>query len=220
MIAPLGLAWFAADVPIDISSDDARAAASRELTDPAYPAAQPPLLERVVTWIVNRLTEWLDAVSSVVPGGPGGLLVLALAAVVVAIIVRLRVGKVAMDRRGGGRAVFSGRPQSSAEHRQAADQAFARGDLVKAVRERFRAIVRDLEQRGVLDERSGRTVDETAAEAGRQLPGRATELRHAAQIFDDIVYGGRAATAEDYQRLATIDAAVRTERPTLVGMPM
>ena len=56
--------------------------------------------------------------------------------------------------------------------------------------------------------RPGRTADEAAAEAGRALPDRDAELRAAARLFDDVWYGGRAATAMDAQ-LRAVDEAVR-----------
>jgi hypothetical protein len=213
VIAPLWLTGFVADVPIDISSDDARAAARQELRDPAYHAAEPSQLERALSWLGDRLSELLDSVFSSLPGSPFGLIVLALLAVVIVVVVRLWVGKIAVFRRGAKAPVFDGRRRSAAEHRAAADQAFASGKYGEAVRERFRGIVRDLEERGVLNEQSGRTVDEVAAEAGRQLTGSAAGLRRAARTFDDIVYGGRTATAEDYQYLVMTDVEVRAERP-------
>jgi hypothetical protein len=71
----------------------------------------------------------------------------------------------------------------------------------------------------LLDERSGRTADEAAADAGGLLPGCADELRHGAAAFDDVHYGGRSASAEVYQRLVDLDALAMTERPIALGAP-
>jgi hypothetical protein len=204
------------DVPIDVDRDTARDAAARELADPAYQAAEPSLLERALIWLLQRLAELFQGAAALTPGGPLGLVLLALVVAAVVVIVRLRTGGISRTRRGE-RALFDGRPRSADEHRRAADDAVSRGDLTAAVRERFRAIVRELEQRGVLDELSGRTVDEIAAQAGARLPGCADELREAARIFDDVIYGGRNATVDGYHRLVAVDDLVRTERPTLLG---
>ncbi len=204
------------DVPIEIGRDEAREAARRELADPVYQSAEPSLAARVLEWLVDRLSELIDSLSALAPGGVAGLIVLALLGVVLVVIVRLRVGKPA--RAGhAGRSVFGPRSVSAADHRQAAQSAVASGDLSEAILERFRAIVRELEQRGVLDEQSGRTVDEIADQAGRLLPRCAVELRDAARIFDDVVYGGHPATVQQYQVLAMVDQAARTERPTFAG---
>jgi hypothetical protein len=204
-------------VPVDIDRDEARAAARRELADPAYQAAEPSLLQRVMTWIFEMFGELLGAVAGAMPGGIAGLLVMAAIAVAIAVIVRLRMGKLARSARGDKGPVFEGRTRTAAEHRRAAEEALARGELADAVRERFRAVVRDLEQRGLLDEHPGRTADEAAAEGGAQLPGSAAGLRESARIFDDVWYGGRPANREAYDRVAAVDVRVQAERPARVG---
>ncbi|MFI5778484.1 DUF4129 domain-containing protein, partial [Nocardia sp. NPDC051570] len=93
----------------------------------------------------------------------------------------------------------------AAEHLDAAEQAAARGDFDIAVRERFRAVVRGLEQGGVLEVRRARTARETADAAATSAPDRAAELPTVAQGFDEVVYGGRPATATEYERLAQAD---------------
>jgi hypothetical protein len=105
--------------------------------------------------------------------------------------------------------VFGSTVLTADEHRAAAERAATAGDLAEAVRERFRAVVRELEQRGVLDPRAGRTVDEVAQEAGTALPLVADDLRGAAVQFDDVWYGGRPATAEGYRQLVCVDDRVR-----------
>jgi hypothetical protein len=218
MSNPLWAALLAADVPVTISSGDARDAAGRELTDPAYQASQPSVFLRVLRWLGDRIGDLLGVASRVVPGGPAGLVVLALLAVLVVVAVRLRVGRVRRGHRSTS-TPFDDRPRSASEYRVAAEQAFARGDLDEAVRDRFRAMVRGLEQRGVLQERVGRTVDEAAEEAGTRLPGQTAALRRAARIFDDTFYGGRPATEADYQNLVGIEATLADQRPSPVGTP-
>lgn len=205
-----------ARVPIDVDRDEAREAANQELSDPAYQAAEPSLFERVLAWLGRVFTDFFDASAAVGLGGVVGLVVLALIVVAVVVIVRLRTGGITRGRRSAP-AMFDGRPRSADEHRRAAEHALSQGDLATAVRERFRAIVRELERRGVLDAVSGRTVDETAAQAGSRLPGCAAELRDSATIFDDVHYGGRDATLDGYHRIAATDTLVRTERPVLLG---
>jgi hypothetical protein len=193
------------DVPIDVGRDAARDAATRELSDPAYQAAKPSWIDRALRWVLARVDDLLTGIARVVPGGIVGVLLLILLVVVIIIVIRVRVGKLA---RNVSASVFAGKPKTAADHRRAAEEAAARGDLTEAVRERFRAIARGLEERGVLDERSGRTVAELAREAGGRLPEQATALRSAARMFDDVWYGGRPATIQGYQQLADLDLAL------------
>ena len=81
----------------------------------------------------------------------------------------------------------------AAEHRRRADGFAGEGRFAEAVRERMRAIVRELETRGVLEPRPGRTADEVAREAGALVPAVAPDLRTAATVFDEVWYGGRPA---------------------------
>jgi hypothetical protein len=198
-------------VPVDVDPDTAREAAARELADPAYQAAEPSFLERVFERIGRFVADLLSG------GAPGGLLALVflvfllVIAVVAIAVIRSRAGRLTRSGRAGQAVFETGRPRSAEEHREAAELARARGDLVEAVRERFRAIVRELDARGVLDERSGRTVDEIATQAGLRLPERAVELRAAATLFDDVVYGGHHPTEAGYLDLAALDTGLRSK---------
>lgn len=204
------------DVPVDVGRDEAREAAARELSDPAYAAARPSLFDRILRWIGDRLGEVFSGVGSLGTGGVAGLVVLVLLIVLAVIAIRLRVGKVARTTRAVS-GVFAGQVLAAADHRRAADAAAARGDFGEAVLERFRAVVRELEERGVVDEVSGRTVDEIARAASSVLPGSADSLRVAATIFDDVLYGGRPATVDGYRHLVALDDEVRTTRVVLAG---
>jgi hypothetical protein len=102
--------------------------------------------------------------------------------------------------------------RTAAQLRSAADAAAAGGDYSLAVAERFRAIVRDLEERAVLDERPGRTALEVSAEAGRVLLTAARALADGAELFDDVVYGQRPATAADDAAMRAADQQVRAAR--------
>lgn len=201
-----------AEVPVDVGRDEAAAAAARELAKEVYAAQRPPLWQRAITWVLERLQELLDAATRATPGGPWGLLVLALVAAAVVVAVRWRAG--AVRRAGGPPPLFAGRPQTAAEHRAAADRAAAEGRFSDAVRERFRAVVRRLEERGLLDERPGRTADEAAADGALVLPGCGPGLRAGARLFDEVVYGRRPADATADARLRALDAEVETARPS------
>ncbi|MFI6871014.1 DUF4129 domain-containing protein [Nocardia sp. NPDC050406] len=98
----------------------------------------------------------------------------------------------------------------AAAHLAAAEQAAHRRDFGTALRERFRAVTRGLEQRGVLEVRRARTARVTAQDATVALGERGeladpTELASAAYSFDEVVYGGRPATEAEYRHLERAD---------------
>jgi hypothetical protein len=96
-------------------------------------------------------------------------------------------------------------------HREAAENAALHHDFDTALRERFRAVLRGLEQRGMLEVRRSRTARETADDATTALPLEAApELHPAAHSFDEVVYGGRHATEDEYRRLEYADRYSRS----------
>jgi hypothetical protein len=73
----------------------------------------------------------------------------------------------------------------------------------------------ELEERGILAPRLGRTADELAAEAGRLLPALGTDLGSAARLFDDVRYGDRDGTPAGYALVKRVDAEIRSARVTV-----
>lgn len=202
------------EVPVDVDREAAAAAAARELAKGVYAAERPPLWQRALTWVIDQVSGLLERAVGATPGGVWGLVVLALVVGAVLLVVLTRSGRPTGSSRGD-QPLFVGRPMSAEEHRAAADRAAAAGQWAAAVRERFRAIVRTLEERGVLDERPGRTADEAAAEAGRGLPELAGAMLAAARLFDSVVYGQHPADGGADGTLRAVDERVRTARPVL-----
>jgi hypothetical protein len=195
--------------------DQGREWAREELARPEYANARPGLFDRVVGW----LRDHLDRVASGVGMSTGQLLalllVLALGAVAVIVLLRRNVRmRVVAGRRAPG--VLSESTLTGEQHRKLAEQAMAQGRYDEAVREWMRSLARRLDERALIDARPGRTADELAVEAGRILPGLATDLRSAARIFDDVSYGLRpadAAQAEHLRRLAEAADLATPSRP-------
>jgi hypothetical protein len=191
--------------------DEAREAAQHELSRRQYREAQPPWTERLITWLWDKLSELLSRASDNVPGGGLGLLVLVLLVglLIAVVVVRLRPS----TRRDQPPMLFEGGAElSAAGHRELAERAAARGDWAEAVRERLRAVVRELEGRGVVEPRPGRTADEVAVEAGRVVPSLAQPLGEGARLFDEVWYGGRSADSSTYAVLVALDERVREAR--------
>ncbi|MET9459395.1 DUF4129 domain-containing protein [Streptomyces canus] len=212
----LSLARSADQPPLTIPRDPAREAARRELSKRMYHENDPSWFQRAL----NAFWDWVDklfnSAASATPGGPLGLVVVIAAVLLVVGALWWRLGS---PRRGpvSSAALFDDRPRSAADHRAAAEAHAAQGHWNQAVQERMRAIVRSLEERTLLDIRPGRTADEAAAEAGRALPAHTARLRSAARDFDDVTYGGRAATEQSYHRIAELDRDLERTKPVLAA---
>ncbi|MFJ5561222.1 DUF4129 domain-containing protein [Streptomyces sp. NPDC093250] len=202
--------------PITLPRDPAREAARRELSKRMYHENDPSWFQRALDAFWGWIGKLFDAASTATPGGTLGLVVITAAVIAVLGALWWRLGT---PRRqpSSAPALFDDRPRSAAEHRAAAEAHAAQGHWNQAVQERMRAIVRALEERALLDSRPGRTADEAAAEAGRALPAHTDGLRAAARDFDDVTYGGRAATQQSYRRIAELDRDLERTKPQLAS---
>ncbi|MEU1041063.1 DUF4129 domain-containing protein [Streptomyces sp. NPDC005551] len=212
----LSLARSGGEPPVTTERAPAREAARRELSKRMYHENDPGLLQRALDAFWEWLGKLLGATSDATPGGALGLVVIVLAVLAVLGALWWRLGT---PRRApaSSATLFDDRPRSAAEHRAAAEAHAAQGHWNQAVQERMRAVVRSLEERALLDPRPGRTADEAAAEAGRTLPSHTDRLRTAARDFDDVTYGGRAASEATYRRLADLDSDLERTRPVLAA---
>ncbi|GAA2725981.1 DUF4129 domain-containing protein [Cellulomonas aerilata] len=200
-----------AEVPVVPDAETARRWATEELADPAY--HQDPSL-------LDRFLEWLD---SLFAGAPDALPLPPLAVVALVVLVLLLVVGIAFWVAGPVRAarrtatasvvVLGDDTRTADQLRAAADDAAARGDWAAAVLERFRAVVRSLEERAVLVDSPGRTADEAAEAAGARLPARTADLRRAARLFDDVCYGKASADADADAWMRALDRQVAGTRP-------
>jgi hypothetical protein len=199
-------------VPVEPDAPTARRWAEEELADPAYHQSR-SLLDRLISWVLDLLNGMPAPVVSPVVS----LALVVGTAVVVAALVLWLVGPVRRSRAvaaGQARAVLGRDDVRTADQlRSAADAAAAAGDWSLAVVERFRAVVRGLEERTVLDARAGRTAHEATVAATVRLPALGDELSDGGRLFDDVAYGHVAATSADDQRLRELDRRVREARP-------
>lgn len=214
MIEPLIVALTAAQDPI--TREGARDAARRELSKRIYHRDDPSWIERLISEVFEFFGRLLSRAATVTPGGPAGLILIVVIVVVLVIAARLGLGPLRArdlltDRRRGTRAL------SAADYRAQAETLAHNGAWKDAIRARFRAVIRELEERGVLDPRPGRTAGEIAREGGAVVPAIAAPLRTAADVFDEVWYGDRPATEAGYRRVSDVDDAVRGTRLTAAG---
>ncbi|HEV7207049.1 MAG TPA: DUF4129 domain-containing protein [Jatrophihabitans sp.] len=176
-----------------VGGDAARRAAQAELRRVEYHREQ-GYAARVVHWLTDKIGRFFSGTSS----ADHAMLVFAVIVLVVAIVLAVRAGR---PRHGSvGRGAPGNDPLApvpARDHRRLAQQYAAEGRRAEALREWLRAAVRSIEDRGVLPPRPGRTGAATAREAGPALPAAADALAAATTAFDEIWFGGRAATDAD-----------------------
>jgi hypothetical protein len=199
-----------------ITRDGAQQEAHRELSKPIYHRGGEPLAVRAVKWFGHLVDRILGAAARHAPaGGPGALALVLLVVVIVVVILVWRVG---VPRRAAsiGAILSPSRAMSAADHRALAVRAADDGDLHVAVIERMRAVARELEERGILDPRPGRTATELTNEAASRLPDATAMLRSAAAAFNAVAYGDAAATAAQLASVVAADDLVRQSPRSLV----
>ncbi|MBN0040998.1 DUF4129 domain-containing protein [Cellulosimicrobium cellulans] len=201
----------AADVPVQPGADEARRWLVEELARPEY-RTEPSLLQRFVDWVLGLF----DGAPTLDLGGPLTAVLVVVVVLLVAGIAYWVAGPVRLSRRAAASAVvLDDDVRTAAEMRAAADAAASRADWATAALERFRAVVRSLEERAVLDARPGRTAWEAAEAAGERVPDVADGLERGAHLFDDVAYGKAAVGPEADAFLRALDERTLATRPVL-----
>jgi hypothetical protein len=204
------------EVPVRIGRDEAQRRAAEELAKAKYggtPQWLSDLAERADA-VASRLVELFLRIFGDRLGTGGGvnwgfvIVVLILLAAVVLVVWRVGLPRWRGRRRDAE--VELDPTRAPADYRTTAEQAAAAGDWAAAVRDRFRAVVRELEVLTILDVRPARTASEAAYRASQALPDCTDALRAGAEAFNAVVYGDRAATPEVYRQLVALDGQVIT----------
>lgn len=215
------------DAPVTVNSDQAHQMAVRELGKPQYhthpSTLQPFQLPSAGVASPSPAQQSQPQHSSSV--GHAGLIVLvvlgAILLVIVAVLVLRRLGrprtekqpKEKPEKKAAGTRTVEEVLFGAARHRRDAQLAADAGDWAEAIRERFRAVIATLDERGLLPERPERTADEAARDAGALLPAHAAVLNSAARAFDEVEYGEYVGTAEGYRLISEVDDLVGSAQP-------
>ncbi|HET9893621.1 MAG TPA: DUF4129 domain-containing protein [Streptosporangiaceae bacterium] len=161
--------------------------------------------------ILRALARFFGVSANAVPSGWFGLVVLGILVALLVIVIFTWARPARRSRIRGG-AVISGQTMTSRDYRKAAKRFAESGQYGEAIVEGVRAIAAELDERGILPPRVGRTARELAAEAGGELPALAADLRSAMKSFDDIRYGDRPGTRAGYDLVCRVDASVQAAR--------
>jgi hypothetical protein len=205
------------DVPVDPDAETAREWAREELSKREYQTGTGRnFLDEFFQWINNLLNSLGNGIGHTW-GGWGLLIAFLLAAAIIALAVWLVVGPLRRSRRRATSDEELGDPALTAADLLAAAAAAARaGDWNLAVIECYRALIRSLAEREIIDAKPGMTAFEAALAAGAALPAIASDIHDDADVFDAVRYGHLTATEAHYAHvLSTRDAAgkARAEVP-------
>ena len=203
------------EVPVRIGRDEARRRAVEELAKAKYGGTPDWLIEAAgrADALLSRLAElFVRFFGGPTAGGGGGVSSGFVVAVVILLAaLALVIWRVGLPRWRGRRrdAEVELEPtRAAADYRGRSEEYAAAGDWAAAVRDRFRAVVRELEVATILDVRPARTAWEAAYRASRALPGCADALREGAETFNAVTYGDRPATDAAYRQLVALDEHV------------
>jgi hypothetical protein len=198
------------DPPLDPTSSQARQWLEDELRKGIY---------REQKGMIERFLDWLNQLLSGTPGGGlAAWTVWIVLAVIVAVVALVVLRSVRAERRMTGprhEGVLDGPVRTAAEHRSAATRALEAGDADTALLEAYRALARSAIERTLLDDLPGRTPHEVAVALGPVFPASAAALATAADAFDAVRYGRRAARPESARDVIALDAALARTRPVL-----
>jgi hypothetical protein len=202
-----------------VDPSDAQEAARRILSERRF---RPPDVPRPLEGVLEPLGEWLESawdeifelLDAILPGETSVVWTVLGAAVVltaVALAARLAANRAARVRDPSPSATASGRI-TARDIEALAEKAERSGDFAEAIRHRFRAGLLRLEAAG----RIRGAESTTSREVARRL--RSARFDQVAAIFDQIVYGGRPATAADAEtHRAGWEALLRAPREARRG---
>lgn len=185
--------------------DEARRWAEEELSRQEYQEADLTLLQRLGEAISRFLSDLVAPVAEFESAWLFVVVVLVVAALAVLIVWRVRRGS-------GGSLSDPYRPLDlqvagidPAELRARADRAAAAKDWNRAVQERVRAVMAELDRAGLVEITTASTTAELTASAARARPDEAADLTWAGGAFDAVTFGDAVADAADHRRIADLD---------------
>lgn len=202
-------------VPLDPDAEQARRLLLEELANARYRAAEPSLFDRVV----QAIRDWFTSLTLQGDGPPlpvaAVIGVLVLVALVVAAL--LIAGRPRAARRSGvtGAVLADDDSRSAATLRSLAEAAAARGAWDEALVERFRALVRSLDEADRAAGVSGHHGARSGAARVGGLPSSAAALRGAADDFDRVRYLGLPCGPDEYERVVALDRELAAVSPAL-----
>jgi len=210
---PVGRPWLSALVADlrspERSPDEVRRAVGEVLSRDEYQRPPPGLIQRLRAEVVDFLERILGAILG---GGRGGIVAWGIFAVAILVIVVVAVRFARGVTRDPGRAVpsVSVARRGAAEWRADAEAAERAGQWRQALRCRYRALVAELADRGLVEEVAGRTAGEYRVEVAGSAPTVAVPFAGATELFERAWYGDRPTGQDEAARFRGLADEVLT----------
>lgn len=213
------------DAAVTPNEDEARQWLTDELAKTPYMESQPGPLELFWRAVLEWLTDALDGVRSL--DSDVGVLLLGFAALTV---IGLAIWFIKPRLNAAARLpveVFAGNGVLEASrHRSLAAAAAGDGRYDEALTELLRAVIRSAEERALIERAPGRTAAEVSGLLGACFPDCTQDIQWLVSRFNEVRYGGRFASAKDYERGRTVDqlldkapARSRLSVPSVFAVP-
>jgi len=180
---------------------------------------QSPWLDSLIQWVVDQLRSLLEGAARLAGLSPVFTVLVALAVIALLVWVLPRVRRESRVTRSDG-AALEDLTITAGTYRDRAAQAVRDGRYDEAVLDGFRAIVKDMSDRTLLDDAPGSTAHEASLALAPCFPEHAERLVRAADLFDAVRYGHRRAGADQAGQVQHLDAELATTRPVLAAWPL
>ena len=202
--------------PLD--PDEARTRTLEELSKAEYDDSP-----GFIQWLLGSIEKWLVGVldgidgSSTTQAGIAVLILLALGAA--AFLVLRRTGLIRRSHALSVDPELDAEPVlSAAQLRRAAEESIAAGRLDDGTVLALRALVRDLEERTLLDVAAGMTAHEAASRTSASFPELRGRLQRGADAFDTAAYSHRQASSKQADDLLRLAVYIAESSPDLSAL--
>lgn len=216
LIAPLGPTLPRPGAPMPPADpDEAREQILRELSKSMYDDS-----EGFIPWLLRTIEEWLlRTLADAADSSPGQIALTVAAVVLLVVVTVLLMRRTGMIRRSGpltvGTAVQAEPELRASLLRERAERALTDGQHDDAVVLALRSLVRDLEERTLLEATDGLTAHEAAARAALPFPDLSGRLLRLADAFDTAAYSRRSVSTKQADDAVRLIAYIAQARPQL-----
>jgi hypothetical protein len=207
------------EVPVDPDDEQARRWLEEELNrggQPTEPPEPPQWWIDFLNWLRSLFAgngpQAPDQVADT--GGTVGIVTIVVVIVVALLVAFWIFGLPRLRKRSKVTGDLFGEDddRSAAQLRTAAEKAADAGDYTTAVVESFRALARDLAERGFVLTFPGTTARDFARRAADLFEGTHDRLLEAADVFDGVRYLAAVGTLEQWTRMSALERELRTAR--------
>ncbi|GAA4521640.1 DUF4129 domain-containing protein [Brachybacterium paraconglomeratum] len=199
-------------------SEEARTRILEELAKPEYDDSP-----GFVAWVLSTLENWLMKVLDGIDGSSatqaGIAVLIAVALIAVVILVLRRTGLIRRDHALSVATSLDAEPVlSGSELRDAARTAIDAGHTDDGTVLALRGLVRDLEERTLLEVSAGMTAHEAARHAEAPFPELRGRLQRGADAFDTAAYSHRSVATKQADDLLRLAEYIAESAPDLSAM--